>query len=1153
MIATLLEALLAYLINLASNERSTAIAARRQRELDDSLEKEQLLEEAVRSKRSLRDELRAACMELVRNRAQFGVSSQEEPLWLLLNDDVFQSDLAAWLMAGGIEEGAAIKDRLVHTMALALTNAGALPTQITYLKTEYFDALEKAVFAHPILARWRHHMSLAYLREQVSVLRQRAEEAAGIYSAEKQKATLGRYFEKALAAWDIIDLSNLPEGDIHMATQKLLLRQLYMPLRIAIERANPEGGDDAILARMELEREARRHREAGHSLRDAPDQSHQVSRLSVGQCLSASRRLVVLGDPGGGKTTMLRWMATAFLLRLTGDSSFAQIPDTETLSVDNFIPVLIRCRDIGADDLCRCFADFLRQHLHKTELRPEDADVMLAIILDRIATGTALLLVDGLDEISDPRVRMMFCQELERTAVRYPDAPIVVTSRIVGYRDMPYRMGSGFEHGVIAELSEDDKDLFAERWVEVTEQNQTATERVKRAHELRQALHSSDRVERLTGNPMLLTTLALVKRKVGKLPNRRTKLYTEAVFVLLNWNPRHYDAIDEDEAMPQLEYLAYEMCRRGVQRMTNNEVLDLLDRLRTEYPNVRAIRSREPQEFLQLLEARSSIIIRSGGIWQKHSPREDPVWEFRHLTFQEFLAARALLDGRYPGRDKTITLAQQVAVLAGSLESNDIQRRASAESEVRESWREALRLLVADCKDDDVDGIMLAILNPAADEDATETARPRAVLAALCLVDEPNVSEEVACRVLAHFASKIGESDGQGEPETAVDRAAIDVGGSIWASRLKAALIEEFIQRPSKLRVNVGGLYPMVEMANWSRSGLRIEKSMLQLVERLHSSDRVEVVSAALAVMEAAYERKACMVPGLVEALFALLGKGRPETHAATWALVWLVASRTELGQKDDGPIWKPGPSEVQLLIEFLSGVSNDESDTARFLCIVLGDSANALAVDPLVHRLDDPDAGVRRAAVEALGKLRDPQAVEPLVRRLDDADNRNFVIRALKVLGDTAAEALVRRLDDPDVGRRLSAIEALGELGNLESIEPLVRRLDDHSPEVCFAAAIALSNLGDSRGSPVLGGYLADSSGQRRRQAVRGLAHDLGNLEKALLSRDVDGMYPWLDPAQSITQSRVTECAIQLDLSEDDVRQRYQALAGTFQLSLDW
>jgi predicted NACHT family NTPase len=63
---------------------------------------------------------------------------------------------------------------------------------------------------------------------------------------------------------------------------------------------------------LEEQREARRHREAGHLFADGPDRPDRTeSRSPVGERLGASRRLVVLGDPGGGKTTMLRWMATA--------------------------------------------------------------------------------------------------------------------------------------------------------------------------------------------------------------------------------------------------------------------------------------------------------------------------------------------------------------------------------------------------------------------------------------------------------------------------------------------------------------------------------------------------------------------------------------------------------------------------------------------------------------------------------------------------------------------------------------------------------------------------------------------------------------------------------------------------------------------------
>src|SRR5690606_16122167 len=127
------------------------------------------------------------------------------------------------------------------------------------------------------------------------------------------------------------------------------------------------------------------------------------------------------------------------------------------------------------------------------------------------------------------------------------------------------------------------------RWISVTESTRSPEDRAERERELIAALQASSRISQLASNPMLLTTLALVKRKVGKLPSRRTKLYEEAVGVLLNWNPTVYDPIDEREAIPQLGYVAYEMCRRGIQRIAEPDLLELLDRVRAEYCNVRAL------------------------------------------------------------------------------------------------------------------------------------------------------------------------------------------------------------------------------------------------------------------------------------------------------------------------------------------------------------------------------------------------------------------------------------------------------------------------------------------------------------------------------------------------------------------------------------
>ena len=189
----------------------------------------------------------------------------------------------------------------------------------------------------------------------------------------------------------------------------------------------------------------------------------------------------------------------------------------------------------------------------------------------------------------------------------------------------------------------DDKDDFAVRWCALTE---PAERREAAIRELQDDIHSSDRIERLTSNPMLLTTLALVKRNVGKLPSRRAELYREAVDVLLNFRREVDEPIDRREALPQLEYVAYAMCDAGVQELREDQVLELLEAIRLEYPNIRPIREHDPSEFLRLLERRTGILVESGQVI--HNGWSVAVFEFRHLTFQEFLAGLALVDGRFP-------------------------------------------------------------------------------------------------------------------------------------------------------------------------------------------------------------------------------------------------------------------------------------------------------------------------------------------------------------------------------------------------------------------------------------------------------------------------------------------------------------------------
>ncbi|MFB1488585.1 MULTISPECIES: NACHT domain-containing NTPase [unclassified Thiocapsa] len=148
--------------------------------------------------------------------------------------------------------------------------------------------------------------------------------------------------------------------------------------------------------------------------------------MSVGERLGAVRRLVLLGDPGAGKSTLLRWLATAYLLRLQQAPDWADLPDVASLPDADWLPILIRCRDLPpeADTL----DDMLQHSLRRSEVPGEQCEPLRRLLRDKLERGDALLLIDGLDEITEPGARVRFASHLETIHRAFDGAPMVVTS-----------------------------------------------------------------------------------------------------------------------------------------------------------------------------------------------------------------------------------------------------------------------------------------------------------------------------------------------------------------------------------------------------------------------------------------------------------------------------------------------------------------------------------------------------------------------------------------------------------------------------------------------------------------------------------------------------------------------------------------------------
>jgi HEAT repeat protein len=150
--------------------------------------------------------------------------------------------------------------------------------------------------------------------------------------------------------------------------------------------------------------------------------------------------------------------------------------------------------------------------------------------------------------------------------------------------------------------------------------------------------------------------------------------------------------------------------------------------------------------------------------------------------------------------------------------------------------------------------------------------------------------------------------------------------------------------------------------------------------------------------------------------------------------------------------------SRDQLLAEaspdvVVEALRTAEGELARtVLCDALGRRHEVSAVEAIVDCLGDESARVRAAATDALAKIKDPRAGAPLLERLELPDPDLGVKRALIVaLGAVdyrpAVPTLIEWLKCPDPSQRGGAAWSLGAMRAQEAQDPLKRALQrEHS-----------------------------------------------------------------------------------------------------------
>ncbi len=361
-------------------------------------------------------------------------------------------------------------------------------------------------------------------------------------------------------------------------------------------------------------------------LKDFDPELHSFDRIGLSritekrilgiEAVKQYSKLMVLGKPGSGKTTFLKYLAFQCC---SGDF------------LEHLVPLFITIKDLIQAGKQLSYLEFILQQFSYQNIPSSQ-------IIEVVKHGRALILLDGLDEIQENAANQLI-KEIREFSDQYYRNQFVITCRIAARE----YMFENFTEVEVADFNAKQIQTFAIKWFQTREPDSDIAERFI------EQLQLHPPIRELATNPLLLTLLLLEFEDSGDFPTDRAELYRQGIATLLKkWDAKRgvlrdqlYQKLSLSRKKDLLSHIALTTFERKDFFFKKKDFAQYIAEFICNLPDA--------QTDLEALQVDSESVLKS--IESQHGllvERARDIYSFSHLTFQEYFTARKIVKSSDP-------------------------------------------------------------------------------------------------------------------------------------------------------------------------------------------------------------------------------------------------------------------------------------------------------------------------------------------------------------------------------------------------------------------------------------------------------------------------------------------------------------------------